>query len=98
MLTGQAESLVLNDGSGDALRPALSWLDDRATAEAAEIGDHFGADAAFAVTGEPSPSATWPAAKLRWLARHEPRTLEQTTSVLDGEGRHRPPAHGHRGR
>ena len=82
VLTGQAESLTLNDRSGEAVRPALSWLDDRATAEAAEIGDHFGADAAFAVTGEPSPSATWPAAKLRWLARHEPRTLEQTTSVL----------------
>lgn len=81
-LTGQAESLVLNDGRGDAVRPALSWLDDRATAEAAEIGERFGVDRAFGVTGEPSPSATWPAAKLRWLARHEPRSLEQASAVL----------------
>jgi sugar (pentulose or hexulose) kinase len=32
VLTGQAESLVLNDRSGEALRPALSWLDDRTAA------------------------------------------------------------------
>lgn len=81
-LTGQAESLVLNDRKGAPVRPALSWLDDRAGAEAAEIGEHFGIDAAFAVTGEPSPSATWPASKLRWLARHEPEALEQTAAVL----------------
>lgn len=81
-LTGQAESLVLNDHTGTPARPALSWLDDRAGTEAAELGEHFGIDEAFAVTGEPSPSATWPAAKLLWLARHEPRTLDATAAVL----------------
>ncbi|WP_055585796.1 FGGY-family carbohydrate kinase [Streptacidiphilus griseoplanus] len=81
-LTGQAESLVLNDRRGEPARPGLSWLDDRATAEAVELGEHFGVDEAFAVTGEPSPSATWPAAKLRWLARHEPETLDRTAAVL----------------
>ena len=81
-LTGQAESLVLVDRVGSPTRPALSWLDDRAGAEAAELGEHFGVDAAFAITGEPSPSATWPAAKLLWLARHEPHTLDSTAEVL----------------
>ncbi|TQL55744.1 FGGY-family carbohydrate kinase [Subtercola boreus] len=81
-LTGQAESLVLNDSAGSPVRPAMSWLDDRATAEAAELGAHFGDDEAFAITGEPFPSATWPAAKLRWLRRHEPETLAATHEVL----------------
>ncbi|WP_176738165.1 FGGY-family carbohydrate kinase [Micromonospora inyonensis] len=81
-LTGQAESLVLNDRRGDPVRPALSWLDNRATAEAGELGERFGVENAFAVTGEPGPSATWPAAKLRWLAKHEPRTLDRTAAVL----------------
>lgn len=81
-LTGQAESLVLNDRRGDPVRPALSWLDDRATVEAIEIGEQFGVNDAFAVTGEPSPSATWPAAKLRWLARHEPWSLDRASAVL----------------
>ncbi|MGV8874528.1 MAG: FGGY-family carbohydrate kinase [Rhodococcus sp. (in: high G+C Gram-positive bacteria)] len=82
VLTGQAESLVLNDRHGDPVRPALSWLDDRAMTEAAEMADHFGADGAFAITGEPFPSATWPAAKLRWLAKNEPDVIERSDSVL----------------
>ncbi|MCU1422564.1 MAG: Xylulokinase [Microbacteriaceae bacterium] len=82
VLTGQAESLVLNDAGGRPLRPGLSWLDDRATDEADEIGNAFGADTAFAVTGQPKSSSTWPASKLRWLARHEPRSLAAAASVL----------------
>ncbi|SDT12836.1 FGGY-family carbohydrate kinase [Microlunatus soli] len=81
-LTGQAESLVLVDHQGHSMGPGLSWLDDRATDEATEIGEHFGIDAAFAITGEPAPSATWPAAKLRWLARHDPARLEAASSIL----------------
>ncbi|MCB5991184.1 FGGY-family carbohydrate kinase [Janibacter melonis] len=82
VLTGQAESLVINDRAGEPVRPAMSWLDDRATAEAAHIGEVFGVDEAFAVTGQPTPSATWPAMKLRWLASHEPRSVERAASVL----------------
>ena len=82
VLTGQAESLVLNDSLGEPVRPGLSWLDERASTEAVEIGAYFGVDEAFAVTGEPSPSSTWPAAKLRWLARHEPEALAASGSVL----------------
>lgn len=82
VLTGQAESLVLTDGTGRTVRPAISWLDDRATSEAREFAEHFGAERAFAITGEPEPSATWPAAKLRWLSRHEPDKLAAATNVL----------------
>lgn len=82
VLTGQAESLVLTDEAGTPVRPAISWLDDRATSEAGEFAEHFGVEHAFAVTGEPEPSATWPAAKLRWLARHEPDTLSSARNVL----------------
>jgi xylulokinase len=73
---------VLTDGSGTPVRPAISWLDDRAAEEAAEFAEHFGAERAFAITGEPEPSPTWPAAKLRWLARHEPDTLAAVEHVL----------------
>ncbi len=81
-ITGQAESLVLNDRRGKPVRPGMSWLDDRAMAEAAELAEQFGIDHAFATTGQPYPSATWPAAKLRWLGRHEPGTLVSARSVL----------------
>ncbi|PDQ36022.1 MAG: hypothetical protein B5766_02450 [Candidatus Lumbricidophila eiseniae] len=82
VITGQAESLVLADDNGTAIRPGISWLDDRATAETVELGERFGADEAFSITGEPFASSTWPAAKLRWLRRHEPETLEAARSVL----------------
>lgn len=81
-ITGQAESLVLTDGAGVPVRPGLSWMDERATKEAAEIADDFGSDRAFAITGEPFPSPTWPAAKLRWLREHETATLAATRHVL----------------
>ncbi|WP_223692283.1 FGGY-family carbohydrate kinase [Leifsonia poae] len=82
VLTGQAESLVLIDRDGEPVRPGMSWLDDRAVAEAVELGDRFGLDEAFAVTGEPFPSATWPAAKLRWLSRYEPEAIASADSIL----------------
>jgi sugar (pentulose or hexulose) kinase len=81
-ISAQAEALVINDRRGTPVRPGMSWLDDRAVAEAGELAERFGTDYAFAVTGEPYPSATWPAAKLRWLGRHEPGTLDSARSVL----------------
>jgi sugar (pentulose or hexulose) kinase len=56
VLTGQAESPVLATNDMTPVRPGISWMDGRASQESAEI----------------EASATWPASKLRWLARHEP--------------------------
>ena len=81
-ITGQAESLVLVDGAGRPVRPAISWLDGRATDEAQAIANEFDPALAFQVTGEPEPSATWPAVKLRWLAKHEPESLSAAHAVL----------------
>ncbi len=81
-ITGQAESLVLVDETGRPVRPGISWMDDRAGHEVAEIGEAFDPSVAFAVTGEPEPSATWPAVKLRWLAKHEPTTMAAARQVL----------------
>ncbi|HEY1672463.1 MAG TPA: FGGY family carbohydrate kinase, partial [Streptosporangiaceae bacterium] len=41
-LCGQTPTLVLVDEAGRAVRPALTWQDTRATAEAAELGARFG--------------------------------------------------------
>ena len=81
-ITGQAESFVLVDERGRPVRPAISWLDDRASRQAAEIAEQFDPSLAFQVTGEPEPSATWPAVKLRWLAEHEPESLAAADAVL----------------
>jgi sugar (pentulose or hexulose) kinase len=81
-VSGQAESLVLVDGNGDPVRPGMSWLDNRAVDQAEEIAATFGAADAFGTTGEPEATATWPAAKLRWLSQREPESLRRARAVL----------------
>ena len=77
-ITHQRETFACLDRAGNALRPAMLWLDTRATAEV----DRFGSDATHAATGKPPTTATsW--FKLKWLQRHEPRTLEATAKVVD---------------
>jgi xylulokinase len=80
-LTGQMSALVPVDGSGTPLRPAMIWSDVRASREAAEIAAAIGTDAYFDLSGNP-PAATYPAAKARWLLRHEPEVLTKTAKIL----------------
>lgn len=82
VLTGQAESLVLADGDGRPLAPGISWMDERSGEQARAIGERFGAEASFAVTGEPEPVTTWPATKLRWLRENQPDALVAARHVL----------------
>lgn len=82
VVTGQAESFVLVDDAGRPLAPGISWMDERSAAEAAEIAAEFDAVAAFEITGESSAVPTWPATKLRWLARHRPQLIADTDRVL----------------
>lgn len=82
VVTGQAESLVLTDRAGQPVGPGISWLDERSTVQAREIAEAFDPVAAFVITGEPEPVATWPATKLRWLAAHRPQVLADAAHVL----------------
>lgn len=82
VVTGQAEAVVLTGEDHRSVVPGLSWMDERAAEEAREIAAQFPADRAFAVSGQPEAAATWPAAKLRWFARHRSDVLAQTHQVL----------------
>lgn len=81
-ISAQGETLVPVDENGNALRPAIVWLDNRAGSESAELADRFPAAELYARTGQPEMLAAWPAAKLLWLARHEPSTAERTARYL----------------
>ncbi|MFV0253231.1 MAG: FGGY-family carbohydrate kinase [Beutenbergiaceae bacterium] len=81
-ITGQAESLVLVDRAGVPVAPGISWMDERATRETEEIAAQFDPLEAFAITGQPQPTPTWPATKLRWIAQHQPDWLAATHLVL----------------
>ena len=80
-ITHQRESFVCVDRTGHPLRPAMLWLDTRATAEVAK----HGTDEVHRVTGKPpNPTPAW--YKLLWLAAHEPDTLERVGKVVDVAG------------
>ncbi|MBF6605098.1 MAG: hypothetical protein IVW53_05895 [Chloroflexi bacterium] len=81
-VSSQGETVIPVDSSGRALGPALVWLDNRAAAEAREIGERFGDAAIYDATGVPSVVPTWTACKILWWRRHEPELFAATARFL----------------
>ena len=78
----QCETLILTDEDGNPVRPAIVWLDNRATEEAEIITAHFGHKKVYEVTGQPEITATWPACKLLWVKRNEPEIWAKVKKVF----------------
>src|ERR687888_293079 len=77
-LTHQRETFVCLDDHGRAVRPAIVWMDVRATRQV----EQFGSDDVHRLTGKPAD--TTPALyKLLWLCEHEPETIRRTRWVVD---------------
>jgi sugar (pentulose or hexulose) kinase len=76
-------SVVALDAQGDALRPAIIWMDVRAEAEAAEV--LATGDPALIVNGagHGPVSAEWMIPKALWLARHEPAVFERAATICE---------------
>lgn len=70
-LTGQCPSVALLDARGRPLGAGLTYRDNRARVEAAEIRERFGDAAIHRRTGH-LPAAFHVAPKLCWIRRHEP--------------------------
>jgi xylulokinase len=81
-ISAQGETLIPLRADGTPARSAIVWLDGRAVEEAQELADRFDARQFYEVTGQPSMLPTWPAAKVLWLARHQPRTFELAARFL----------------
>ncbi|HSR70298.1 MAG TPA: xylulokinase [Acidobacteriota bacterium] len=80
-LTGQMHGLVLLDESGEVLRPAILWNDQRASAQCDEIRRRLGLRKLVEITGNDAfPGFTLP--KLMWVRRHEPEIYSRLRRVL----------------
>lgn len=75
-----ASSVVVVDESGLPLRPALLWMDGRASAEAEETS-HSGHPALKFSGG--SDSAEWLVPKAMWLARNEPHIFAAAHRIAE---------------
>jgi xylulokinase len=80
-VTHQRETFVCLDRNGNAIRPAITWMDIRATAEV----EAYGSGDVHRMTGKPpNPTPAW--YKLLWLRKHEPETIARTEHVADVAG------------
>lgn len=73
-VSSQGETTITLDSKGNVVYPALVWLDNRATDQAALLADHFGKDV-YSRTGIPEIVATWPACKILWIRQNEPEVF-----------------------
>ena len=77
-ITHQRESFVCLNEDDHPIRPAILWLDSRATDEVAK----YGSEEVHRITGKPpNPTPGW--YKMLWLREHEPNTLDQAAKVVD---------------
>ena len=77
-ITHQRESFVCLNEDDHPIRPAILWLDSRATDEVA----NYGSEEVHRITGKPpNPTPGW--YKMLWLREHEPNTLDQAAKVVD---------------
>jgi xylulokinase len=80
-LAGQTPTLVLVGADGEAVRPAITWQDQRAGAEAQQLESELGSAERLFGTSLPWTGA-YPPAKLLWLAENEPDSVARTRWVL----------------
>jgi xylulokinase len=80
-LSAQSDSLVAIDDNGQALRPALLWMDVRGVTEAAYLEEVVGRDRIHAVTGLRS-SFNFTGPKAAWLRTAEPDVWRRTRWLM----------------
>jgi xylulokinase len=80
-LTGQMHGLVLLDGQGQVLRPAILWNDQRTQAQCDEIHRRLGRARFIQITGNVALTG-FTAPKILWVQQNEPELYAQAQHVL----------------
>lgn len=80
--TTQGETLIPVDETGKALRNAIVWLDERASAQAERISKRFPPAMFYSRTGIPECNGYCPVAKLLWIKDEEPEIYKNTFKFL----------------
>jgi xylulokinase len=80
-LTGQMHGLVLVDGAGTILRPAILWNDQRTGAQCDEIRARLGKDRLIRITGNDALTG-FTAPKILWVQENEPEIFAKARHIL----------------
>ena len=81
-VSSQGETIIPVAEDGTPIGPAIVWLDNRASREAADLAAAFDAEDVYAATGVPAINATWTASKLLWLRRHDRALFDRAARFL----------------
>jgi len=81
-ITHQRETFVPVDETGQPVRNAILWLDDRAVEQVAQLDQLVGNDYLHQLTGK-GPSTKQSLPKLIWLQQHEPDVMRRAYKFLD---------------
>lgn len=84
-VSGQAPSCLPLDDRGDPLRPAIIWIDRRATAQTAFIEERVGVKAAERISGN-RIDAFFAGSKWLWFKEHEPDLFARTWKLVQANG------------
>jgi sugar (pentulose or hexulose) kinase len=84
-VTNQRETFVPINAKGEALRPAMLWLDERSQEEIKELSRDLGAQNINAITGR-YPDLTPSLYRFEWMRKHEPDLFAQIAVLQDVHG------------
>lgn len=80
-LTGQMHGLVLLDESGDVLRPAILWNDQRTGSQCDRMRERLGKERLIQITGNDALTG-FTAPKILWVQENEPDIFARTRHIL----------------
>lgn len=80
-LTGQMHGLVLLDGAGQVLRPAILWNDQRTGPQCDQIRRRLGKKRLIELTGNDALTG-FTAPKILWVRQHEPEIFDRARHIL----------------
>jgi xylulokinase len=80
-LTGQMHGLVLLDGAGEVLRPAILWNDQRTQSQCDEIHKRVGKERLIQITGNVALTG-FTAPKILWVQQNEPEIFAKARHIL----------------
>jgi len=82
--SGMMNGALAVDAAGAPLRTAIIWADQRATAEEKLLAQRCGMEQLYRRTGHRA-SASYTAAKVLWIQRHQPDLYARTHQVLQAK-------------
>jgi xylulokinase len=79
--SGQMHGAVLLDATGEVVRPALIWCDQRSEKQSRDLSEKFGTDRLIQLTCNP-PLTNFTLTKLLWVRENEPQLWARVRRIM----------------